>query len=174
MKHKSLLNSDCPIARSLEHVGEWWSILILRDAFAGKKRFEQFKESLGIAPNMLTRRLESLVDAGMLERSVYCDAPRRLEYLLSERGRDFHTVLVSLFAFGSQHFPREGHPNGIIDARTGESVTPVLVDGKTKRQLAAPAFQVSGDPALTSWVLRKPGVRRATARSSAQRNSLSE
>ena len=75
-----------PIARSLERVGEWWSILILRDAFAGLTRFDQFQKSLDIAPNMLTRRLKSLVEAGLLERRRYSDRPPRYEYVLTERG----------------------------------------------------------------------------------------
>lgn len=62
---------QCPIARGLEHVGEWWSILILRDAFRGRSRFDEFSESLGIAPNMLTRRLAALVETGLIERQRY-------------------------------------------------------------------------------------------------------
>ena len=63
MQHKSFENMPCPIARSLARVGEWWSMLILRDALHGMTRFDQFQKSLGIAPNMLTRRLNALVDA---------------------------------------------------------------------------------------------------------------
>ena len=99
----------CPIARTLERVGEWWSILILRDAFAGLTRFDDFRESLGIAPNMLTRRLAALVDAGLLERRRYSERPPRDEYVLTERGRDFHPVLVELVAFGRKHFAAPGH-----------------------------------------------------------------
>ena len=78
MQRTSYEDMPCPIARSLERVGEWWSILILRDAFAGLTRFDEFQKSLGIAPNMLTRRLASLVEAGMLERRPYSvrTAPR--------------------------------------------------------------------------------------------------
>ena len=68
MQRKSLVSDECPIARSLERVGEWWSILIMRDALHGLRRFDEFSRSLGIAPNMLTRRLNGLVEAGMLER----------------------------------------------------------------------------------------------------------
>ena len=75
MQRKSFGAMPCPIARSLERVGEWWSILILRDAFAGMTRFEEFRESLGIAPNMLTRRLNALVEAGLLERQRYSERP---------------------------------------------------------------------------------------------------
>src|SRR5664279_6544530 len=108
MQRKSFADMACPIARSLEQVGEWWSMLILRDAFAGKTRFDEFQQSLGIAPNMLARRLASLVESGMLERHAYSTRPPRDEYLLTERGRDFRTVLVALLAFGDRHFAVEG------------------------------------------------------------------
>jgi DNA-binding HxlR family transcriptional regulator len=86
MQRKSFGNMQCPIARSLERVGEWWSILILRDALHGLTRFDQFQKSLDIAPNMLTRRLNALVKAGLLERRRYSERPPRYEYQLTERG----------------------------------------------------------------------------------------
>ena len=98
MQRKSFADMTCPIARSLEHVGEWWSMLILRDAFGGTTRFDDFQQSLGIAPNMLTRRLAALVEAGLLERRRYSERPPRDEYVLTERGRDFKPVLVALVA----------------------------------------------------------------------------
>ena len=70
MQHKSFAGMACPVARSLERVGEWWSILILRDALHGMTRFDQFQKSLGIAPNMLTRRLNALVAAGLWSGAV--------------------------------------------------------------------------------------------------------
>ena len=120
MQRKSFDEMICPIARSLERVGEWWSMLILRDAFAGITRFEEFQKSLGIAPNMLTRRLATLVEAGLLERRRYSTRPPRDEYVLTERGRDFHGVLLALMAFGNRHFAPEGESVRIVDAVTGE------------------------------------------------------
>ena len=108
MQRKSFGDMPCPIARSLERVGEWWSILILRDAFAGMTRFDEFQKSLGIAPNMLTRRLDALVEAGLLERRRYSERPPRDEYVLTERGRDFRPVLIALLAWGNRHFAPEG------------------------------------------------------------------
>ena len=104
MQRKRFDTMICPIARSLEHVGEWWSMLILRDAFAGLTRFDEFEQSLGIAPNMLSRRLCALVAAGMLEKQRYSERPPRDEYLLTKRGRDFRGVLFYLMAFGKLHF----------------------------------------------------------------------
>jgi DNA-binding HxlR family transcriptional regulator len=132
MQHKSFAEMACPIARSLERVGEWWSILILRDAFAGKTRFDEFQQSLGIAPNMLTRRLTSLVEAGMLERRPY-----------SERGRDFRTVLLALLAFGHRHFAVEGGGTRIVDARTGATAEPMLVDQRTGEPLVEPNYTIA-------------------------------
>src|SRR4051812_50110158 len=108
MQRKSFGAMPCPIARSLERVGEWWSILILRDAFSGMTRFEEFRESLGIAPNMLTRRLAALVEAGLLERRRYSARPPRGEDVLTERGRDFPPLLVAMLAFGNRPLPPQG------------------------------------------------------------------
>src|SRR6201991_2680304 len=104
MQRKSFGSMQCPIARSLERVGEWWSILILRDALRGTTRFDEFQKSLGIAPNMLTRRLSGLVEAGLLDRRRYNEHPPRYEYVLTARGRDFRPVLIALLTWGNRHF----------------------------------------------------------------------
>src|SRR4051794_16679096 len=98
MQRKSFGKMTCPIARGLERVGEWWSILIIRDALHGLTRFDQFQQSLGIAPNMLARRLNALVKAGLLERRRYSERPARYEYVLTERGYDFRSVIVAMYA----------------------------------------------------------------------------
>src|ERR1700723_3944608 len=102
MQRTSFGAMPCPIARSLERVGEWGSILILRDAFAGMTRFDEFQKSLGIAPNMLTRRLTALVEAGLLERHRYSEHPPRDEYRLTARGHDFRPVLLAMLAWGTR------------------------------------------------------------------------
>src|ERR1700759_1376555 len=128
MQRKSFGDMQCPIARSLERVGEWWSILILRDAFAGMTRFDQFQKSLGISPNMLTRRLAGLVEAGLRERRRYSTKPPRDEYLLTARGRDFRPVLLTLLAWGNRHFAPEGASVVLADEATGRIADPILVD----------------------------------------------
>jgi DNA-binding HxlR family transcriptional regulator len=142
MQRKSFADMPCPIARSLERVGEWWSMLILRDAFAGKKRFDEFQASLGIAPNMLTRRLATLVDAGMLERRPYSVRPPRDEYTLTERGRDFRTVLLAMLDFGHRHFAVEGGGTRIVDAKTGAAAEPMLVDRRSGKPLVGPEYRI--------------------------------
>ena len=150
MRHKSLGEMQCPIARSLERVGEWWSILILRDAFLGLSRFDQFQESLGIAPNILTRRLKALVEAGMLERRRYSDKPPRDEYVLTAAGRDFRPVLWALLAWGNRHFAPEGKSVVIVDSRSGAEADPMLIDRHSGRPLVAPAFRSAPGPAATA------------------------
>ena len=143
MQRKSFSAMACPIARSLEQVGEWWSMLILRDAFAGKTRFDEFQQSLGIASNMLTRRLAALVSAGMLEKRLYSERPARHEYVLTERGRDFRTVLVALLAFGDRHFAIEGGGGAhVVDATTGATAEPMLVDRRSGKELVEPHFRI--------------------------------
>ena len=155
MQRKSFGKMPCPIARSLERVGEWWSILILRDAFAGMTRFDAFQKSLGIAPNMLTRRLTALVEAGLLERRRYNEHPPRDEYLLTERGRDFRPVLWSLLAWGNRHFAPEGASVVIVDSETGQVADPVLVDRISGRPLIEPAFRSAAGPAADEPARRR-------------------
>src|SRR5215212_4489952 len=119
MRRKSFGTMQCPIARGLERVGEWWSILILRDALAGLSRFDEFQKSLGIAPGMLTRRLNALVEAELLERRRYSAHPPRDSYHLTPRGRDFRPVLLTMLAWGNRHFAPEGASVQIVDTTTG-------------------------------------------------------
>ncbi len=129
MQHKSFGNMQCPIARSLERVGEWWSILILRDAFLGLTRFDQFQKSLDIAPNILARRLNALVDAGLLERHSYSARPPRDEYVTDRaRPRLSAGALVHSSAWGNKHFAPEGPRVVLVDSKTGEHAEPVLID----------------------------------------------
>src|ERR1700754_2912923 len=141
MRHKSFDTMLCPIARSLERVGEWWSILILRDALHGMTRFDEFQKSLGIAPNMLTRRLNALVESGLLERRAYNEHPPRYEYVLTERGRDFRPVLWALLAWGNRHFAPEGASVVVVDTETGEQADPVLIDRRTGKVMVEPTFR---------------------------------
>jgi DNA-binding HxlR family transcriptional regulator len=155
MRRKSFGNMQCPIARSLERVGEWWSILILRDASLGLSRFDEFQESLGIAPNILTRRLKALIEAGLLERRRYSERPPRDEYVLTEAGRDFRPVLWALLAWGNKHFAPEGASVVVVDSKTGVEANPVLVDGNSGRPLTAPAFRSAAGPAADARTRRR-------------------
>lgn len=155
MQRKSFRKMACPIARTLERVGEWWSILILRDALHGFTRFDQFQKSLDIAPNMLTRRLAALVAAGLLERRRYSDHPPRHEYVLTECGRDFRPVILAMYAWGNRHFAPEGASVLLVDARTGATAEPMLVDRKTGRPLSEPEYRFVAGPAAGERTRRK-------------------
>jgi len=156
MQRKRFGDMPCPIARSLDRVGEWWSILILRDVFHGITRFDALQKSLGIAPNTLTRRLDALVAAGLLERRRYSERPPRDEYVLTPRGRDFHPILVLLLAWGNRHFAPEGASVQIVNGRTGEVVeNPVLVDPATGEPVREPDYVFAPGPAASERVRRR-------------------
>jgi DNA-binding HxlR family transcriptional regulator len=94
---------NCSIARALEVVGERWTLLIVRDAFLGVRRFDEFQESLGIARNVLTDRLKRLVDEGILERVRYSERPERYEYRLTRKGADLQIALAGLRQWGDKY-----------------------------------------------------------------------
>jgi DNA-binding HxlR family transcriptional regulator len=171
MRRTSFETMQCPIARGLERVGEWWSILILRDAFLGSTRFEQFQKSLQISSTSLTRRLNSLVAAGLLERHRYSQRPPREEYRLTGRGRDFRPVLWSLLAWGNRHFAPEGASVVIVDAETGAVAEPVMMDGVTLRPLTEPAFRTAAGPAANEQTRLRHGVVARTQSNSGQGDS---
>jgi DNA-binding HxlR family transcriptional regulator len=147
MRHTPFRAMPCPIARGLDRVGEWWSILILRDALGGITRFDDFQKSLGIAPAMLTKRLKALVAEGLMARRRYSERPPRDEYVLTPMGEDFRPVLIALLAWGNRHFTPDGVRVQIVEATTGRPAEPVMVDVASGRPIAAPAFRVVAGPA---------------------------
>src|SRR3982751_4372841 len=100
MKRKSLESDVCPVARSLEAAGDAWSMLIVRDAFAGKRRFGELQKSLGVAKNILATRLKKLIALGVLEQVPASDGSAFQEYVLTEKGRGLFLVLVALGQWG--------------------------------------------------------------------------
>jgi len=94
---------NCSIARALEIVGERWTLLIVRDAFLGRRRFDEFRESLGISRNVLTDRLNRLVEEEILDRVLYQEHPARYEYRLTPKGRDLHLALTGLRQWGDKY-----------------------------------------------------------------------
>lgn len=163
MERKSFGNMQCPVARTLERVGEWWSILILRDAMHGLTRFDQFQKSLDIAPNMLTRRLNSLVESGLLERRQYSERPPRHEYVLTDLGRDFRSILVALNSWGNKHFAPEGPSVLLVDAVSGEVAEPIMVDRKSGKPLTSPEFIFAPGPQANESMIRRINFARERA-----------
>lgn len=102
-KRTSVAHFPCSIARTLEVVGDWWTLLVVRDVSLGLHRFEQIQENLGIARNVLTDRLNHLVEHGILRRDQYQERPDRFEYRLTPKGDDLFAVLMALWAWGDAH-----------------------------------------------------------------------
>jgi DNA-binding HxlR family transcriptional regulator len=120
----------CPIARSLDVLGEKWTLMIVRDALGGSTRFSQFQQSLGIPREVLTARLASLVDGGVLERTTYKPegARAREEYVLTDAGRDLSLVLLALGGWADRHRPSERTSDlRFVDADSGEAVEAAAV-----------------------------------------------
>jgi DNA-binding HxlR family transcriptional regulator len=117
---------NCSIARALEIVGERWTLLIVRDAFLGRRRFDEFQESLGISRNVLTERLGRLVDEGILERVLYQERPERYEYLLTRKGRDLYIALAGLRQWGDRYIS-EKPPTLVRSKSDGRPVIAALV-----------------------------------------------
>jgi DNA-binding HxlR family transcriptional regulator len=120
----------CPVDRGLMRVGDRWSMLVLRDIERGLTRYEQLRISLGIAPNILSRRLSALVDAGLIAKTRYSQRPPRDEYLLTDAGRDFLPILMAIGAWGRK-YNGGGALSRHLDAETGAVVRPVVVDANT-------------------------------------------
>jgi DNA-binding HxlR family transcriptional regulator len=122
VERSSFRDMNCSIAQSLEIVGEWWSLLIVRDALLGVTRFDDFQERLGISRNILNRRLQRLVDEGVLERVAYQDHPPRYDYVLTEKGRDLWKVLTAMREWGDRWAAPDGPPSLLLHRACGEHV----------------------------------------------------
>lgn len=158
MKHRDLSAVACPVARGLEHVGEWWSILILREAFNGATKFDEFQKGVeGIAPNMLTRRLKDLVEKGILARRRYSARPERYEYVLTESGLDFYKVMWALAEWGNRHFAPEGELIQLRNKKTKKKAVPVLIDRNTGAEMRLQDYRVVAGPGAP------PGLREKMA-----------
>jgi DNA-binding HxlR family transcriptional regulator len=127
MERKSFADMDCSVAQCLEVVGEWWSLLIVRDCFLGVSRFDEFQRRLGISRNVLHQRLDRLVRAGILQRVPYSVHPPRDEYRLTDKGRDLWPVVNAMRQWGDQHAAPKGAPLRLVHRGCGELADPTLV-----------------------------------------------
>lgn len=134
MKRTNLSDNPCPVARALDCIGDWWSLLIVRDAFDGVKRFGEFQQSLGVAKNILTVRLRQLVAAGILDL-VPSDGSYQ-EYVLTEKGKDIFPVIVALRQWGESYFfgPKEPH-SVLVDRDKNRPVPKLQILSKDGRKL---------------------------------------
>lgn len=125
MERTSFAEMRCSLARGLEMIGDWWSPLIIRDLFLNVVRFDELVEDLGISRNLLTRRLKSLVENGVIERTVYQRRPPRYEYRLTEAGRDLVPAILALTAWGDRWAqPKEGSPILFVHKTCGHQFQP--------------------------------------------------
>jgi DNA-binding HxlR family transcriptional regulator len=135
VKRTSLADFDCSIAQTLEVVGDPWTLLVIRDAFFGLRRFDEFRESLGIPRATLAARLATLVEHGALETHRYSERPPRHEYRLTAKGRALGPLLVAMLQWGDRWSGVDEPPVSLFDVDTGEPVEPRFVDARTGRGL---------------------------------------
>lgn len=136
MKRKAHDGAACSIARSLAQVGEWWSLLIIRDISMGKHRFSELANSLDIARNILSARLKTLIECGVLRSRPTADDSRYWEYELTAKGRDLHVTLVALQQWGARWTHAEGQATYVqIDRTTGEEIEPLALRSRDGRLL---------------------------------------
>jgi DNA-binding HxlR family transcriptional regulator len=123
----------CPIARTTDLIGDWWTPLVMREAFLGRRRFDEFQSALDAPRAVLAARLKRLVDEGMLERVEYQTHPPRYEYRLTQKGREFWSVLAAMWRWGSDWLwpDGDGPPVVLKDRDTGELITPLVIDEHT-------------------------------------------
>jgi DNA-binding HxlR family transcriptional regulator len=135
VRRTSFANSDCTLACSLEIIGEWWTMLIIRESLSGYRRFEEFRENLGISRNILTRRLRHLETHGILERRKYQDRPPRYEYLLTEKGKDLGIAVMALAQWGNRWKIANGKatPVSFHNATTGAPLEARIIDTASEK-----------------------------------------
>jgi len=128
MQRKNWADEACPMARSVDLIGEWGSLLILREAFGGVSRFDDFQERLQMSRSLLTTRLKKLVAGGVLARRPIADAAKRHEYVLTPMGEDLATTIVALRQWGDRWlFAPKQHPHDMVDAVDGTVLAPLEV-----------------------------------------------
>lgn len=136
MKRVKLNRVPCPIARSMDIIGEWWTLLILRECFSGTTRFDDFQKNLGISKNTLTARLAKLVKRGVLNRVPVEPGARRKHYKLTEMGKELYVVFVALRQWGDKWtFNGKPPPNAVVERTNGRIVAPVEVRSQDGRVL---------------------------------------
>ena len=149
MKLKSWKGMNCSLAQTLDVIGERWTLLILRDAFFGIRRFDDFQRDLGIARNILSTRLRRLVEEGVLERRTGDGG--RAEYVLTDKGLDLQPVLLSMTHWGDKHKP---HPKGkrvvFVDRATHQPIAPMSARAEDGRALAPREIKGIAGPALSA------------------------
>ncbi len=160
MQKTRFSDTPCPVARSLDRVGEWWSILILRDAFQGLSKFDEFQQSLGISPTLLARRLKDLVAHGILHKQRYQTRPVRYQYLLTERGNDFLPVLAALSQWSNRHLIDGDISALLVDGRTDRPIQVQLINVETQQQVPPQFITLAPGPAANDGIRQRAELMR--------------
>jgi DNA-binding HxlR family transcriptional regulator len=142
MKRVAFDEMACPVAQALERIGEWWTLLILREAFLGRRRFGEFQANLGIARNVLSARLRKLVEEGILERRPSSRDAREVEYRLTDKGRDVMPVLLALAQWGERWIYRGKGPLRYRNRHTGADVLPLAARDRDGVELGARDLEI--------------------------------
>lgn len=150
MLHRTYEGQNCSVARALEVIGERWTVLIIRDAFLGVRRFEDFQRDLGLSRGVLTDRLNRLLEAGIFERRLYQERPERHEYRLTEKGRDLWPVTVALLRWGDRYYAEQGPPRLVLHRDCGGEVTERLTCAKCGAELTARDVEARPGPGLVA------------------------
>lgn len=136
MRRKSLDDANCAVARSLDVIGDWWSLLIVRDALSGIRRFKEFERSLGLAKNILSSRLKALVEHGILETVPASDGSAYREYAPTEKGLKLFPVIIALGQWGSEFLFEPAEPRSRpLDARSQQPLKQMIVQASDGREL---------------------------------------
>ena len=146
MPYRPFEGQNCSIARTLALVGERWTLLVLREVLLGRRRFQEIKRNTGVATNILTDRLETLVEHGVLERRRNSDQPESHEYVPTPKGRDLVPVLVALMQWGDRHLSEDGPPRVLVHTKCGHDADPALYCSHCHEQLGAGALVVRPGP----------------------------
>ncbi len=158
MQRRSLKGNICPVARSLEDIGDWWTLLIVRDAQLGVRRFSDFQRRLGMARNVLSARLKKMVGCGILEMAPAADGTAYQEYVLTEKGRALLPVLIALRQWGEQYLFAEGEPHSLLLEKASGHPLPMLTvvgEGGEALQPEDLTLQMPGD---NGFELPRPSV----------------
>lgn len=131
----------------MSYVGEWWTILILHDCFDGYTRFDQFEANIGLSSSMLTTRLKTLVDNGILAKHPYQERPTRHEYVLTDFGRSLRPILVAMAAWGNEQLAPSKRAMVLVDTHTGREVEPVTIDPASGASVSDARFAFRAGPA---------------------------
>jgi len=153
MERKSFAGMDCSVAQCLEVVGEWWSMLILRDVFLGVSRFEEFQRRLGISRNILQQRLSKLVESGVLVRVPYSEHPPRFDYRLTDKGRDLWPVITAMRQWGDVYAAPSGPPIQVTHTACGSTAPTILVCGSCGEALGPRDVHADGVPGRSDALL---------------------